>query len=336
MPDTEPRRGGRRVDQLRARGDQLRARHAELRQRVGGVDLATRVLERHVDSTGSMMAGYLAYRLFLLLLPLAVVVVALAGFDGGASAAASDHLRLGEALGSMIAQAGQDAQRSRLPLLLTGLFGFAIAAWGLLGALQYTSAAAWRIPTRRFPGKGRVFVRLAASLLLFAVVLYISLIVRRAGVLAGITGSVANTLGAFVGFVGLGWILPRRCREWFWLLPGAVVSAVGYLGVQALAAFYLPGKLSSASATYGALGITVTILAYMFFIGFLLWLSPLVNAVVWEARREDPPGVLRRIADRVPLPTTTFGSGYVPEGDEADTVGSALASVTNPAMRDKD
>ena len=338
MDDDEPSTVGRSPlpERLRHRGDQLRARHHELRRRTTWVDLATRVLQRHVDSTGSMMAGYLAYRLFLLLLPLAVVVVALAGFDGAASASASEHLRLGQALGNMIAQAGEDAQRSRFPLLLTGLFGFTIAAWGLLGALQYTSAAAWEIPTGRFPGKGRAFVRLAASLLLFAVVLYVSFIVRRAGVVAGMAGSLANTLGAFVGFVGLGWILPRRCREWFWLLPGAATSAGGYLVVQAVAAFYLPEKLSNASATYGALGITVTILAYMFFIGFLLWLSPLVNAVVWEQRRDDPPGVLRRIADRVPLPTTTFGSGYVPEGEDADTVGNALASVRNPAMRDSD
>lgn len=298
--------------------------------------MATRVVGRHVDATGSMMAGYLAYRLFLLLLPLAVIIVALAGFDTGASVSTGEHLRLGEALTGVIAQAGQDAQRSRVPLLLTGLFAFAVAAWGFLGALQYTAAAAWKIPTRRFPGKGRVFVRLAVSLLVFGGVLYVSLIVRRAGLWAGMAGSLANTVGAFVGFVGLGWILPRRCKEWFWLLPGAAVSAVGYLAIQAVAAFYLPEKLSNASATYGALGITLTLLSYMFLIGFLLWTVQVVNAVVWEQHRLDPPGLLRRIADRIPIPTTTFGSGYVEEGEDAATVGSALASVRNASIADRD
>ncbi len=283
-----------------------------------------------------MMAGYLAYRLFLLMLPLAVIVVALAGFDQSASESTSEHLRLGEALTSVIAQAGTDAQRSRGPLLVTGLVAFTIAAWGLLGALQYTAATAWQIPTRRFPGKGRVFVRLAASLLVFGVVLYVSLVVRRAGLWAGMAGSLANTIGAFVGFLGLGWILPRRCKEWFWLLPGAAVSAVGYLLIQAVAAFYLPGKLSNASATYGALGITLTLLTYLFLIGALLWFVQVVNAVVWEQHRHDPPGLLRRIADRIPIPTTTFGSGYVGEGEDAETVGSALASVRNASIADRD
>jgi uncharacterized BrkB/YihY/UPF0761 family membrane protein len=326
-----------RVEQpLRRTGEQLRARHEDLRRRAGWADVATRVLERHVDASGSMMAGYLAYRLFLLMLPLAVIVVALAGFDQSASESTSEHLRLGEALTSVIAQAGADAQRSRAPLLATGLLAFTIAAWGLLGALQYTAATAWQIPTRRFPGKGRVFVRLAASLLVFGVVLYVSLVVRRAGLWAGMAGSLANTIGAFVGFLGLGWILPRRCKEWFWLLPGAAVSAVGYLLIQAVAAFYLPGKLSNASATYGALGITLTLLTYLFLIGALLWFVQVVNAVVWEQHRHDPPGLLRRIADRIPIPTTTFGSGYVGEGEDADTVGSALSTVRNASIGDRD
>ncbi len=273
------------------------------------------------------MAGYLAYRLFLLLLPLGAIIVALAGFDRTASRTTSDHLRLGQAVTNTIAQAGQDAQRSRLPLLITGLFAFTVAAWGLLGALQYTSAVAWQIPSRKFPGKSRVFLRLAGSLLVFAAVLYVSMIVRRAGLVAGLAGSLANTLGTFVAFMGLGWILPRRCKEWFWLIPGAAVSAVGYLGLQAFAAFYLPGKLANASATYGALGITLTGLSYLFLVGVLVWIMLLVNAVVWELRRDDPPGLLRRIADKVPLPTTSFGSGYVAEGEIAETVGGPLQSL---------
>ena len=286
--------------------------------------------------TAPCSPGLLAYRLFLLVLPLGAIIVALAGFDVAASQDTSDHLRLGEAIAKTIAQAGQDAERSRLPLLITGMVAFAVAAWGLLGALQYTSALAWRIPTRKFPGKGRAFVRLAGSLLLFGLVIYISMVVRRAGLVAGLAGSVANTLGVFVGYLGLGWILPRRCKEWFWLLPGAAVSSVGFLVLQAFAAFYMPGKLAGASATYGALGITLSVLTYLFLVGVLLWLMLLVDAVVWEHRRDDPPGILRRIADKVPLPTTSFGSGYVPEDEVADTVGGPLQSFRNASMADRD
>lgn len=316
-----------RVEQrARRTADTVRSRHAELVERASWARIATTVWNRHMASNGSMVAGYMAYRLFLLLLPLGAIVVALAGFDRAASQDTSEHLGLGEAIASTIAQAGADAQRSRVPLLVTGLVAFAVAAWGLLGALQYSSAVAWQIPTRKFPGKPKAFLRLAGSLLLFGLVLYISVLVRRLGLVAGLAGSVANSLGAFVGYVGLGWILPRRCREWFWLVPGAAVAAAGYLCLQAFAAFYLPEKLANASETYGALGITLTILTYLFLVGALFWVMLLVDAVTWELRGDDPPGILRRIADRVPLPTTTFGSGYVGEGDEADTVGGPLRS----------
>lgn len=314
----------------------VRARHEDLLERTSWAQIATVAARRHGSSGGSIVSGYLAYRLFLLLLPLGAIIVALAGFDTAASESASNHLRLGQAIANTIAQAGQDAQRSRLPLLITGLVGFAIAAWGLLGALQYTAATAWQIPTRKFPGKGRVFVRLAGSLLLFGLVLYLSMLIRRIGLVAGLAGSLANTLAVFVAFMGLGWILPRRCREWFWLLPGAAFSTAGYVLLQAVAVFYLPGKLASASATYGAFGIALTILFYLFLVGALLWAMLLVDAVVWEQRRDDPPGLLRRIADRVPLPTTGFGSGYVGEGEEAETVGGPLRSFPSASGRDRD
>jgi hypothetical protein len=68
----------------------------------------------------------------------------------------------------------------------------------------------------------------------------------------------------------------------------------------------------------------------------LLWFMLLVDSVVWEHRRDDPPGILRRIADKVPLPTTSFGSGYVGEAEVADTVGGPLRSFGSGSMVDRD
>ncbi|HMS89086.1 MAG TPA: hypothetical protein PKE56_11610, partial [Acidimicrobiales bacterium] len=72
--------------------------------------------------------------------------------------------------------------------------------WGLLGGVQVTAARVWQIPTARFPSKGRAFVRLCGSLLLFALVFYVSAVVRRLGVVAGLAGSLAGFTSFAVAF----------------------------------------------------------------------------------------------------------------------------------------
>lgn len=275
-------------------------------------------MRRAIDARFTILASYLAYRLFLLLPPLMVIVIALAGYQPDATRGASEDLGLGRSITRMIASAGADAHQSRLFLLITGLVAFAISGWGMLGALQFSWALLWRIPVSKFPGKTSAFVRMLGSGILFAVVIFISAKVRSAGVVGGLAGVSTSLLSVFVAYLGLGWILPRRSKEWFWLLPGAALGAGGQVLLQAIATWYLPGKLADASATYGALGITLTVLTYLFLLGLLLTLAPALNAVMWERYEAAPPGLLRRIAGMVPIPTTSWGSGYVPDGDTAE------------------
>ncbi len=130
---------------------ELGGRVAALAERSHPFGVARAVVRRSGAGTGSLVAGHLAYRMFLLLLPLGAVVVALAGID---------------------------------------------------------------------------------SVAVFVGVLHLSMVVGRAGLLAGPAAAVANTLASFVAFFALSWILSRRCREWFWLLPGAAVGAAGVLVLQ--------------------------------------------------------------------------------------------------------
>jgi uncharacterized BrkB/YihY/UPF0761 family membrane protein len=300
-----------------ARGEQWLS-HA--RRRLPMVEVIVGTFERFVGERGTILTGYLAYRFFLLLLPLVVVIVALAGFSPTTTDEASQQFKLGRTLANTIATAGQEAHNGRVVLLVTGLAAFVISAWGTLSALQYVSAQAWGIPTRRFPGRAKSFFGLAGSLVLLGLILYVSAVVRRAGPVAGAAGIIATFVSTSIAYFGLGWILPRRSREWFWLLPGMVVGAVGHVVLQAVATFFLSERLASASRTYGALGITVTLFTYLYLLGFFVVLGLTANAVVWERHRDDPPGFLRRIADRVPIPTTAFGAGYVPEGESIETI----------------
>ena len=323
-PDPGNGEPGSRTARVRARVEprveQSRRFLDSARRRSVVIDIAVKAAIRFSTIRGSILAGFLAYRLFLLVLPLVVIAVALAGFDQATTAATTGHLKLGSALADTIAQAGEQAGTGRVALLITGIFALAITAWGMLSGLQYVSAQIWRIPVLKFPGKARSFLRLIGSLVLFGVVLYVAAVVRNAGLVAGLAGSLTTFASTFIAFMGLGWILPRRSREWFWLLPGAVAGAIGQLLLQLLGSYYLVRLLGNASATYGALGIVVAALSYLYIVGLLLVLAPLANATVWEHYEDDPPGLLRRIADRIPIPATAFGVGYVPDGDAVKTI----------------
>lgn len=323
-PGTTPPSGWRgRYEDGRERAqhaaEDAKTRYERLREEWPPLDYAASVVERYLDSNGSIVAGYLAYRLFLLVLPLMVIVVAVSGLSPDTTQEASQHLKLGKSIANTIATAGNQAGEGRLALLFTGLLGFVVAAWGLLSALQFASAQAWRIPTRKFPGKARTFMRLTGSVLLLGVVLYVSALIRNAGPVAGLAGSLTAVASATVAYFGLGWILPRRAQEWFWVLPGAAVGGILQTLLQLVVTLYLPEKLAGMSQTYGALGITLTALSYLYLLGLNFMLVSTVNAVIWERHRHDPPGILRRVAEKLPIPTTTFGSGYVAEGDSVET-----------------
>ena len=113
-------------------------------------------------------------------------------------------------------------------------------------------------------------------------------------------------------------------------MPGAAVGAIGLVTLQLVASYWLPGKVATASDTYGVFGSAVAVLGFLFMVGVLVWLALLVNAVTWERHHSDPPGILRRIAELVPFPSTSFGSGYVGEDEEATTVTGGLRFRRDP------
>jgi uncharacterized BrkB/YihY/UPF0761 family membrane protein len=78
--------------------------------------------------------------------------------------------------------------------------------------------------------------------------------------------------------------LPNRAAHWRDLLPGALVASAGLVGINVFMVMWLPHKLASLSATYGALGVAVATLSFLALIGYLLVASILTN-VIWQEYR---------------------------------------------------
>lgn len=276
----------------RARLESERAREyaEDARARSPLVDLAFRVAERDRLHLGGLLAGALAFRLFLWLLPFTLLLV---GALGAVTAAESDAPGdLSEELGlqGVLADLVKDGaeQRGWWIALLIGLFGTAYAGIGAARALRISHAAAWGIR----PGRGPNPLR--ASLWLFGVVLVLlctsafsTWLREHIGIVGSVVTIVAVGVVYFLVWMRISSVLPRRDVPTRALVPGAVLVAVGLQGLHLFTVYYLSDRAERATSLYGAIGAALTLLLWLFIISRLLVAGAVLNAELSQRRARD-------------------------------------------------
>jgi len=281
---------------VRSRVEAAAERLESARSTVPAVDAAyaTGTNDRNVG--GSLLAGALAYRMFLWLLPLALVLCAGLGFiqaaDDDAPGDLAHDVGLTAYVSSTVGDAAHQAEGGRWLLLLIGLFTLAWASASGAKTLRLVHARAWglRPESVRFSAAG------VAGFLGFA------LLAVALTILGGWARDVSPGLGIGVRLavvVGYGalWLLaslrlPRAGgTSWPALVPGALLFAFGAQCLHLLTVFYLADKLQHSSELYGALGGAAAVLLWLFLIGRLVVGSAVLNATLWERRQQvTPPG----------------------------------------------
>jgi uncharacterized BrkB/YihY/UPF0761 family membrane protein len=100
--------------------------------------------------------------------------------------------------------------------------------------------------------------------------------------------------------LGLSWILPRRARNVWELLPGSVICGFGLLVLHLVDTLYVPRKAAQASQVYGSLGIAIVTLATLLFVSQLIIFSAILNASWFEFQEEGASWLpdLSRVAGR--------------------------------------
>ncbi|MFN8038783.1 MAG: YhjD/YihY/BrkB family envelope integrity protein [Acidimicrobiales bacterium] len=250
--------------------------------------------DRYWRLNAPVLAGHIAFRTFVFLLPVAFLLVAVAGFLRSTGTDPQDvgsSLGLGQAIGQSMRQAGQDSQEAWYHVAWVAGAGLIMGSLGLASGLHYVYLQLWQMPFQKPAGKARATLEMGGGFIAILLVAVVAHALRSRGLLAGTAGVALLGLVGFGGFLGLGIALPRRASEWRWLIPGSVLGAAGVVGLQVFAAVYLPSRLASFSQTYGAFGIAATFIFYLYLIGQLLVLSVVVNAVWFDHYRPDeaPP-----------------------------------------------
>jgi len=244
---------------------------------------------------GPLLAGALAFRLFLWLLPACLVLVGLLGFaEPGSARGATADIGLGGTTATTIATATAQAHEARWWLVLTGLVALFRTSLTLARTLWVATLLAWQLPVvkLRHPPRaaGLVIGFLGSALALVLAANWLRTISYTVGLVVAITLVVAYAL--------LGWIilaaLPRPAHvSVAELIPGALLIGVGAEGLHLVAALFLAHQISSASQLYGALGSAATVLLWSYFLARVLIGGTSVNrawASVVEARGETLEG----------------------------------------------
>ena len=268
----------------RARGahgrvDAARSRHASL-------DFGFTVVERDSHIGGALLAGALAYRLFVLLLPLALLLVSGLGLYADAAdktpAEVAHDAGINGLIANEVASSASGRARGLVFVLMIPAVLYATAA--LYRALAKVHALVWEGSARGVRLAPRGVATLLGAIAVQLVAVETVGWIRRNDRFAGIA-----VLVVYLVLVGGAWLavsmqLPHRGAHWTALLPGSAVFGVGLLFVNVFNVYVTTRLVEGRADTYGALGIAAALLFSLVLAGRVMIVSAELNALLHERR----------------------------------------------------
>lgn len=316
---------------VQARRDDLEDR----RHHVPVIDVLWRTLELDLRTNGGVLAAAVAFRLFLLLVPLALTLIT--GLGLLADSADSSPQELAQQAGitgliaSAVGTAGELTVLNRIILLAGGLYVSVRAAKSLLRVLDTAHALVWGDPV--LPKRT---IRSVLGVLLVAVATMVLLVaVGRLRMASPGPGLVVTLLSGVVPVAGWVWVsskLPHGDAPRWALVPGATLLAFGLQVVHVITVYYLSRQVEGRSQTYGALGVAMAVLLWSYFVARLVMVSAELGATAWRRRHPDPgpPAPDQPVSTWPALLTDLFGPGSPATGD-----GGASASTEDGTSPDR-
>jgi uncharacterized BrkB/YihY/UPF0761 family membrane protein len=260
----------------------------EARSYVPGLQTAVDVMQRDRLLGGELLAGAVAFRMFVYLVPLSLLSVSALGFLAASNAEspedAARSVGISAVTAQSVAEGAEAAKGTRWVALVIGVWALYLASVALARALRVSHALAWRDPVPRMKKTWR------------AALIVIGGTIPVVAVNAGLNKARSEASGLGLGFtlaavlvfggmwLGVSVLLPHRDAPWTALLPGAVLFGVGAQVLHLVTVYYIAGKLTSSSELYGPLGAAIAILTWGYFFGRLAVGSAMLNAMLWERR----------------------------------------------------
>jgi len=268
----------RRAEDLQGRALE---RFDEERRRRTWVEVAWQSWLRMGQRGGPLLSGGLAYRLFLFLLPAALFVVSLLGTfvdvtDESADQVAHD-LGMRAALATTVAQAVNQSEAGRWWLMLLGLVWMLWAARSAVSALLVISRIAWDQP-RMKASTGRGALVFTGFVFAVTVGSYLADRLVGGGTARSVLGWTVVTAAAVGAILYAMTLLPRAGRPWPVVIPGALFFGIVLRGMMFATAVYFADKIDRADDLYGAMGIAIVCLLWLYLLAWGWVAAQFLNA----------------------------------------------------------
>ena len=295
-PEIEPPRTGRlapwhdRGRRLRARAEHVRSRAERARSSHASLEVGFSLFENDSSIGGGLLAGALAYRLFVLLLPLALLLVSGLGLYADAADQSPRRVASEAGLHGLIASqvAGTASSRRGWIVFLVMLPAVLYALAKLYRAVAIVHALAWHRSAR-----GVKVTAAGIALLGLAVLVDVST--------AGVVGSIRRhdqlgglaALAVYLALVGGVWLLvslrlPGSEAGWVALLPGSLLFGAGLLLVNVFNVYITTRLVENRANTYGVLGVAAALLFSLVLVGRVIVISAELNASIHRSRGGGP------------------------------------------------
>jgi uncharacterized BrkB/YihY/UPF0761 family membrane protein len=268
-----------RAQNVGKRVELLRGRHAS-------VDLGMSVLERDSSIGGGLLAGALAYRFFVLLLPTALLLVSALGLYADAADKSTSSVAKDAGLHGLIASevASSSSSRAGWIIFLLMLPAVLYALAKLYRAVAVMHAIAWHGSGRRVRTTPKGVALLGLALLVTVGAADLAGWARRSNGAGGVAA-----LAAYLAVVGASWLvvsmqLPHGEVPWHALLPGACLVALGLLVVNVFNVYVTARTVENQANTYGALGIAAALLFSLVLVGRVIVVSAELSASLADRR----------------------------------------------------
>jgi uncharacterized BrkB/YihY/UPF0761 family membrane protein len=296
---TEPANRSR-VDRVKAIGASATAKAKAARDRLEAaratsrtVDTAFGVAEHDTAVGGGVLAGAVAFRVFLFLVPYVFVVVTILALV--ADILGQGQARFASATGAAgiaaraVSASGDQSIWTRLVSLTVGGFALYLGASALLKVLRIIHGLVWQVPVpklTRAPRAVGVFLLVVTGLVVAAFVISSF---RSESVALFVVGTMLYiTVPAGIWLVASINAYPHpEGVGWHELAPGAITVGIGFQVLQLVTVVWITHLVDSKSDTYGAIGVALALLFWAYVLGRIICAGVVINAALWARRNAE-------------------------------------------------